>query len=262
MTVIKPKHLAGNLWGDIDQIWEDNGQKYRITDDLTKLRQYSVLPSPDIIIGYTTAFGKSDDGQDLHRAIGAHMQIGINRLPGKSSTVKSLEETQDQWEDYCDVLQAELPNGQKNIWQRGHLLARELANINHEPLNFMTLTPYANGGSVEQGKADGNNPEGMLYYENRLKSWLIKHPDCLLDYAVFPIYDTPSMSESLAPRQIQLQYCGISQNGNLISIPIDVPDSIKSHVYKNAIMSITLNNAQPGTYINYYRGIAILSKGV
>lgn len=264
MTTIKPKHLAGNLWGDIDQLWEDNGQIYRITDDVTKLRQYSILPNPDIIIGYTAAFGRSDDGQELHQALGAHMQIGINRLPakqpGESRTVKSTLETQDQQDDYCDVPQAKLPKGQKNIWQRGHLLARELANINHEPLNFMTLTPYANSGSTEIHQVNGNNPEGMLYYENRLHDWLTDHQDCLLDYAVFPIYDAPSITKSLAPRRIQLQYCGISKNGNLIPIPIKVPDSVRSHVYKGAIMSVTLNNIQPGVPIDYYHGIAISPK--
>lgn len=257
MTTIKPKHLAGNLW-------EDNGQTYRITDDVTKLRQYNVLPNPDIIIGYTAAFGKSDDGQELHQALGAHMQIGIDRLPAKQPgelrTVKSTLETQDQQDEYCDVPQAKLPKGQKNIWQRGHLLARELANINHEPLNFMTLTPYANSGSTEIHQVNGNNPEGMLYYENRLYDWLTDHQDCLLDYAVFPIYDAPSIAESLAPRRIQLQYCGISENGDLIPIPIKVPDSIRSHTYKGAIMSVTLNNIQPGVPVDYYHGIAIPPK--
>lgn len=261
MTKIKPKHLAGNLWDGNDQFYEDNGQKYRLTDNAAELKQYSVLPSPDIIIGYTTSIGKNSDGNSLYRALGAHMQIGTDRLPGKSNTVKTLLETQDQGKnnEYCDVPQferTELPENKKSFWQRGHLLARELANINHEPHNFMTLTVYTNTGS-EKGKPNGNNPEGMLYYENRLRKWLIGHPNCLLDYAVFPIYSSPVIAEPLAPHQIQLQYCGIDQDGQLIPIPIDVPDSIKSHVYKNAIMSVTLNNVQPGAYVDYFRGIAV-----
>ncbi|ETJ96583.1 hypothetical protein HMPREF1880_00817 [Streptococcus agalactiae] len=41
--------------------------------------------------------------------------------------------------------------------------------MNNVPENLVTMTKYLNTGFSE------NNPDGMLYYENRLDSWLANH---------------------------------------------------------------------------------------
>ncbi len=74
------------------------------------------------------------------------------------------------------------------------------------------MTAYLNTGALSG--ANDSNPEGMLYYENRLDSWLALHPNYWLDYKVTPVYQ----DDELVPRQVILQYVGIDSEGQALQI--------------------------------------------
>ena len=61
---------------------------------------------------------------------------------------------------------------------------------------------------------DEKNPVAMLFYEEKLAAWLKQNKNAWLDYRVTPLYT----DSELIPRQVELQYAGISANGRLIPI--------------------------------------------
>ena len=89
----------------------------------------------------------------------------------------------------------------------------------------------------------------MLYYENRLDSWLANHPNYYLDYKVTPIYQ----KDELIPRQIELQYVGIDENGKLLEIKLE---SSKEKVDKYSVTHVILGNVSANAEINYLDGTA------
>lgn len=89
----------------------------------------------------------------------------------------------------------------------------------------------------------------MLYYENRLDSWLANHPNYYLDYKVTPIYQ----NDELIPRQIGLQYVGIDENGKLLEIKLG---SSKEKVDKYFVTHVVLDNVSANAEINYLDGTA------
>ncbi|NQG20113.1 hypothetical protein HO710_09150 [Streptococcus suis] len=89
----------------------------------------------------------------------------------------------------------------------------------------------------------------MLFYENRLDSWLATHPNYWLDYRVTPIY----RGDELLPRQIELQYVGIDQAGNLLEIRLG---SEKEIVDTYGITRVVLENYSENAEIDYLTGTA------
>lgn len=89
----------------------------------------------------------------------------------------------------------------------------------------------------------------MLFYENRLDSWLATHPNYWLDYRVTPIY----RGDELVPRQIELQYVGIDQAGNLLEIRLG---SEKEIVDAYGITRVVLENYSKNAEIDYLTGTA------
>ena len=89
----------------------------------------------------------------------------------------------------------------------------------------------------------------MLYYENRLDSWLANHPNYYLDYKVTPIYQ----KDELIPRQIELQYVGIDENGKLLEIKLG---GSKEKVDQYSVTHVILDNISANAEINYLDGTA------
>ena len=89
----------------------------------------------------------------------------------------------------------------------------------------------------------------MLYYENRLDSWLANHPNYYLDYKVTPIYQ----KDELIPRQIELQYVGIDEKGKLLEIKVG---GSKEKVDQYSVTHVVLDNVSANAEINYLDGTA------
>jgi DNA-entry nuclease len=98
-----------------------------------------------------------------------------------------------------------------------------------------------------------SNQDSMLYYENRLDSWLATHPNYWLDYLVTPIYQ----GDELIPRQVKLQYVGLDQDGQLLPINIGGKESTDS----KGITTVLLDNVSPNADINYLTGTATNTVG-
>lgn len=97
---------------------------------------------------------------------------------------------------------------------RGHLIGYQFSGLNDELRNLTPLTAWVNSGNYSG--MDSGNAKGMLFYENKLDSWLDTHPNFWLDYKVTPVYN----GDELIPSQIELQYVGLDTNGNLLTIQL------------------------------------------
>jgi DNA-entry nuclease len=95
---------------------------------------------------------------------------------------------------------------------------------------------------------DSNN-ESMLYYENRLDSWLYNHPNFWLDYKVTPLYT----GDELLPRKVKLQYVGLDKDGKLLEIKVGSP---KEKTDGKGITTVVLDNYSPNAKIDYATGKA------
>ncbi|MEN4384459.1 DNase Mf2, partial [Streptococcus pyogenes] len=129
----------------------------------------------------------------------------------------------------------------------GHLVGYQFCGLNDEPRNLVTMTAWLNTGAYSG--ANDSNPEGMLYYENRLDSWLALHPDFWLDYKVTPIYS----GNEVVPRQIELQYVGIDSSGELLTIRLN---SNKESIDENGVTTVILENSAPNINLDYLNGTA------
>lgn len=89
----------------------------------------------------------------------------------------------------------------------------------------------------------------MLYYENRLDSWLALHPNFWLDYKVTPIYN----GNELLPRQVALQYVGIDAAGQLLTIKLN---SAKESVDEHGVTTVILDNVAENITLDYATGTA------
>ena len=136
----------------------------------------------------------------------------------------------------------------KQAWlnNRTHLVGYQFSGLNDQPENLVTATSYLNKGTVEAGM-DDSNPNGMLYYENRLADWLHNHPNFYLDYAVQAKYH----NDDLVPYQIYLQYTGIDASGKTLQIKLGGRES-----YASEVTTVTLNNTSPNAEIDYTTGTA------
>ncbi|HEL2182156.1 TPA: DNA/RNA non-specific endonuclease [Streptococcus suis] len=177
----------------------------------------------------------------LNRPTYAHIQLRDQDEP--TLTRETLTYNPVGWFNY------KVPYKGKKTWlmNRGHLVGYQFSGLNNEARNLVTMTAYLNTGALSG--ANDSNPEGMLYYENRLDSWLALHPNYWLDYKVTPVYQ----DDELVPRQVILQYVGIDSEGQALQIRLG---GEKEVVDNYGITTVTLENVSPLAEINYETGMS------
>ncbi|HFI0701031.1 TPA: DNA/RNA non-specific endonuclease [Streptococcus suis] len=183
----------------------------------------------------------------LGRATSAHIQLQDKDEPKKQREPR-IKFTPVGWHNY----KMTFGNQGKKSWlfNRGHLIGYQFSGLTDEGKNLVPLTAWTNSGNYKG--TDDSNIEGMLYYENRLDSWLANHPHYWLDYKVTPIYT----GDELIPRQISLQYVGLDETGNLINITLGSP---KESIDGYGITTVILDNYSKNATIDYLKGTAVPS---
>lgn len=179
-----------------------------------------------------------------NRATGAHIQLKDSDEPTDKRETK-LTYDPVGWHNY----EFFYGDGREEAWlmSRGHLIGYQFSGLNDEKRNLVPMTNWLNAGNYSG--TDEHNQSSMLYYENRLDSWLANHPNYYLDYKVTPIYQ----KDELIPRQIELQYVGIDENGKLLEIKLE---SSKEKVDKYSVTHVVLDNVSANAEINYLDGTA------
>lgn len=179
-----------------------------------------------------------------NRATGAHIQLKDSDEPTEKRDSK-LTYDPVGWHNYKFFY----GDGREEAWlmSRGHLIGYQFSGLNDEKRNLVPMTNWLNAGNYSG--TDEYNQSSMLYYENRLDSWLANHPNYYLDYKVTPIYQ----NDELIPRQIGLQYVGIDENGKLLEIKLG---SSKEKVDKYFVTHVVLDNFSANAEINYLDGTA------
>ena len=179
-----------------------------------------------------------------NRATGAHIQLKDSDEPTEKRDSK-LTYDPVGWHNYKFFY----GDGREEAWlmSRGHLIGYQFSGLNDEKRNLVPMTNWLNAGNYSG--TDEHNQNSILYYENRLDSWLANHPNYYLDYKVTPIYQ----NDELIPRQIGLQYVGIDENGKLLEIKLE---SSKEKVDKYSVTHVVLDNVSANAEINYLDGTA------
>ena len=179
-----------------------------------------------------------------NRATGAHIQLKDSDEPTEKRDSK-LTYDPVGWHNYKFFY----GDGREEAWlmSRGHLIGYQFSGLNDEKRNLVPMTNWLNAGTYYG--TDNTNQESMLYYENRLDSWLANHPNYYLDYKVTPIYQ----KDELIPRQIELQYVGIDENGKLLEIKLG---GSKEKVDQYSVTHVVLDNVSANAEINYVDGTA------
>ena len=180
----------------------------------------------------------------LSRAKGAHIQLKNSDEPTEKRNTK-LTYDPVGWHNYKFYY----GDGTKEAWlmSRGHLIGYQFSGLNDEKRNLVPMTNWLNSGYYT-GTVDYND-NSMLFYENKLDSWLATHPNYYLDYKVTPIYQ----DDELIPRQIELQYVGIDENGSLLEIKLG---DTKEKVDQYSVTHVVLDNVSANAEINYLDGTA------
>ena len=179
-----------------------------------------------------------------NRATGAHIQLKDSDEPTEKRASK-LTYDPVGWHNYKFFY----GDGREEAWlmSRGHLIGYQFSGLNDEKRNLVPMTNWLNAGNYSG--TDEYNQSSMLYYENRLDSWLDNHPNYYLDYKVTPIYQ----KDELIPRQLELQYVGVDENGKLLEIKLE---SSKEKVGKYSVTHVILDNVSANAEINYLDGTA------
>lgn len=177
------------------------------------------------------------------RATAAHIQLQDKDEP-TSKREKKLKYNPTGWHNYKFYYEG----GEKKAWlmNRGHLIGYQFSGLNDEGRNLVAMTAWLNTGSYK-GTNEGNQ-DSMLFYEQKLDSWLATHPNYWLDYKVTPIYE----GDELVPRRIELQYVGVDSKGNLLEITLGGKETKDS----NLVSHVTLENTSPNATIDYATGKA------
>ena len=180
----------------------------------------------------------------LSRAKGAHIQLKNSDEPTEKRNTK-LTYDPVGWHNYKFYY----GDGTKEAWlmSRGHLIGYQFSGLNDEKRNLVPMTNWLNSGNYTG--IDDSNENSMIYYENKLDSWLATHPNYYLDYKVTPIYQ----DDELIPRQIELQYIGIDENGSLLEIKLG---GTKEKVNQYSVTHVVLDNVSANAEINYLDGTA------
>ena len=180
----------------------------------------------------------------LSRAKGAHIQLKNSDEPTEKRNSK-LTYDPVGWHNYKFYY----GDGTKEAWlmSRGHLVGYQFSGLNDEKRNLVPMTNWLNSGNYTG--IDDSNENSMIFYENKLDSWLATHPNDYLDYKVTPIYQ----DDELIPRQIELQYVGIDENGSLLEIKLG---GTKEKVDQYSVTHVVLDNVSANAEINYLDGTA------
>lgn len=180
----------------------------------------------------------------LSRAKGAHIQLKNSDEPTEKRNAK-LTYDPVGWHNYKFYY----GDGTKEAWlmSRGHLVGYQFSGLNDEKRNLVPMTNWLNSGNYTG--IDDSNENSMIYYENKLDSWLANHPNDYLDYKVTPIYQ----EDELIPRQIELQYVGIDKNGHLLEIKLG---GSKEKIDQYSVTHVVLDNVSANAEINYLDGTA------
>ena len=180
----------------------------------------------------------------LSRAKGAHIQLKNSDEPTEKRNAK-LTYDPVGWHNYKFFY----GDGTKEAWlmSRGHLIGYQYSGLNDEKRNLVPMTNWLNSGNYTG--IDDSNENSMIFYENKLDSWLATHPNDYLDYKVTPIYQ----EDELIPRQIELQYVGIDENGTLLEIKLG---GTKEKVDQYSVTHVVLDNVSANAEINYLDGTA------
>ena len=180
----------------------------------------------------------------LSRAKDAHIQLKNSDEPKEKRNSK-LTYDPVGWHNYKFYY----GDGTKEGWlmSRGHLIGYQFSGLNDEKRNLVPMTNWLNSGNY--AGIDDSNENSMIFYENKLDSWLATHPNDYLDYKVTPIYQ----DDELIPRQIELQYVGIDENGTLLEIKLG---GTKEKVDQYSVTHVVLDNVSANAEINYLDGTA------
>ncbi|RZI49547.1 DNA/RNA non-specific endonuclease [Lactococcus kimchii] len=187
------------------------------------------------------------DTDALGRAVDSHIQLKNSQEPRAKR--EPLTYNPVGWHNYNFYYKKDNGSiGKMWLMARGHLVGYQFCGLNNEARNLVPETAWFNGGSFV-GMDDGNTAS-MLYYENRLDSWLANHPNYYLDYQVTPIYK----GNELLPRQIRLAYVGIDQNGEKLTIKLG---GGREKTGLAGATVVVLDNVAPNAKINYADGTAV-----
>lgn len=200
---------------------------------------------PDSLLSFTgdkqLVLGELDY---LQRSTVTHIQLRYQDKPTQQREPK-INANPIGWHNYKFAID----ESGKEAWlmNRGHLVGYQFSGLNDELRNLAPMTAYLNTGS--SSGTDETNPEGVLFYEEKLARWLKDHPTYWLDYQVKPIY----LDEELIPRQVELQYAGISDKGELISIKFQTDFE---QAQEDGTTRVVLNNQSSNANIDYRTGTA------
>ena len=185
--------------------------------------------------GATLIYGEVDA---KGRATWAHIRLSEDQAPGQNGQKRPPKITTDPvgWKNY---------HVEKKFWayDRTHLVGYQFSGVNNEVRNLTIGTGYLNRGVEKTGGMDQGNEDGMLFYEQRLDSWLALHPNYDLDYYVKAIYE----GENVVPSKIYMQWVGVDENNQTIPIQID---GKSKNLYED-YWGVTLDNVSPSYTINY-----------
>ena len=182
----------------------------------------------------------------LHRAQASHIQLRASDMPLAKRTM--LTYNPSGWHNYKFTIRYQGKKRYVWLYNRGHLVGYQFSGLNNEPRNLITQTTYTNQGSLH-GMVD-NNPHTQIYYEMKLRKWLLQHPQDSLDYSVTPVYN----NSDLVPSRIVFTYIGYKPNGQRIRIHLGGGREKKI----GKITSTMINNISPQAKINYKNGRAIV----
>lgn len=170
--------------------------------------------------------GDPSDTEDGAVKYGAVIKLGELDEIGRSTyahiLVSDEEEPGSNGEEREETITVD-PAGWKNekkdgewIYNRCHLIGYQFSGLNDEVRNLAQGTAYVNKGAYGD-EMDEENPDSMLYYEQRLDDWLREHRDLKLDLYVSPIYAGES---DYCPAAFYMQWIGIAENGQTVPISI------------------------------------------
>lgn len=181
----------------------------------------------------------------LGRAQGSHIQVNYHTLP-RNKRPQYITVNPTGWHNTKFSVKNTHPVKYNWLYNRGHLVGYQFCGVNSDKRNLITQTTYVNQGSLNG--MDDNNPNGQLYYENKLRNWINTHKKDTLDYSVTPGYT----GNDLVPRYVVLTYTGYDSKGNEISVNLNADKAKKSGKY----YYVLLPNTSPQAKINYKTGYA------
>ena len=174
------------------------------------------------------------------RSTFAHIRLSESQEPGNNGQERN---------EYINVD----PEGWRNFkidgnWanNRCHLIGYQFSGLNDELRNLSIGTSYLNKGTEGSGM-DESNPDGMLFYEQRLDDWLHENPEKDLDLYVRPVYE----GSNTTPTCYYMQWVGFDTDNTQVSIDIGG----HSKTVSGAVSGVLLTNQSPSYRIDYATGI-------